>query len=365
MKRIYRFDSKAERNEGLFKWLWYRTFGEKFTFDPNLTTAQEIIDTAKSEYNMTIEQIGPETMLVTGVEGGVRTTGGDGRLDRAEYRHPSYVMCSLTRGFGGENRAFGSNITHNSHVTLRIQRGVLYRSDLHHERYGADHSKPTFVEVRLTPNQFAEMITNMNVGDGVPGTLMHENGKRIRFQPPYEETIVSEGQKGFREICGDVHKKFAKLEEEMDVILAKKNIGKADRERLSNITDIARRMLKDSLPFLASQIEEYGETVTTQARTAVDNAITTAMINLGGEKLAEKLSHGVLTPNGADRMLALDVTPQETALASPESDSVGESELVADLESLGAVECHECKRWGFPGHVCHGCGADLPDEEDA
>src|SRR5208337_4240325 len=104
-------------------------------------------------------------------------------MKREDYHDPSYAMVSFSRiSAGGEGLSlFGSSIKHHSAITLSIKQARLSRdTDLSHDWYFAENRFP-LIEVTLSPNQFAELLTSMNVGDGVPATLTLYNGQGYEY----------------------------------------------------------------------------------------------------------------------------------------------------------------------------------------
>ena len=61
---------------------------------------------------------------------------------------------------------FGSSIKHKDTIRLEISHGELERG-LNHDWY---HANKCIVECEMSQSQFAEAITSMNMGDGVPVT---------------------------------------------------------------------------------------------------------------------------------------------------------------------------------------------------
>jgi len=75
--------------------------------------------------------------------------------------HPSYGMVSFNRQQQTPPaNLFGSSIKHQTLISLTIRRGTKER-DLSRDWYFGGEE---LIEVLLSPNQFAEAITHMNMG---------------------------------------------------------------------------------------------------------------------------------------------------------------------------------------------------------
>jgi hypothetical protein len=139
--------------------------------------------------------------------------------------------------------------------------------------------------VDLSPAQFAELLTTMNVGGGVPGTMTRFNGQQIE---PYEET-EHEAQR-VKSYFADTMKQevaeFKKAQEEIESLLEnKKNLSKSDRERVNGILDRMIQHLESNTPFYLEQFEESTQKIVTQAKAEVDAFVTNAVVTTGLEAL--------------------------------------------------------------------------------
>ena len=107
---------------------------------------------------------------------------------------PSYGMISLARVNGGkEDEFFGSDVRVHNYIELTIHKGSVQRG------YGKDWFSGIdgeIIKVKLTPVQYAEMLTNMNCGYGVPCTIEFREGVGlIPFKPmPSKLDVIVEEQ---------------------------------------------------------------------------------------------------------------------------------------------------------------------------
>lgn len=85
-------------------------------------------------------------------------------------------IIQINRTYGGRTAMFGSSIEHDVVMKLSINTCEVDRS------FSTDRYFPVnnIIEIELTPAQYAEMITNLNHGVGVPCTITRFQGKLIK-----------------------------------------------------------------------------------------------------------------------------------------------------------------------------------------
>jgi hypothetical protein len=93
-----------------------------------------------------------------------------------EKKHPSFGMVSFSRCYGTNRRLFQSHVKNMTTVRLRIKQASVKHSLHQDHTYGEE----SLIEVELSPAQFAELLTSMNVGDGVPCTINYVNEKKLK-----------------------------------------------------------------------------------------------------------------------------------------------------------------------------------------
>lgn len=81
--------------------------------------------------------------------------------------HPAYGMLSFSRRTGGKQSLFGSSIEHKDVIAMTLRHGEVDRQ-LNRDWY---HGTEVIAEVEMSYAQFAEAITSMNIGTGVPVTI--------------------------------------------------------------------------------------------------------------------------------------------------------------------------------------------------
>jgi hypothetical protein len=191
--------------------------------------------------------------------------------------HESYGLIRFGRQQGGHNNLFGSSLTHSSRICLTISRGCVYRR-LNNDWYS---SGDELIEVYMSPAQFAEAITNQNMGVGVPCTLSYVNGVRMADCPERTESQLIKDD--FKEKMKEVVAKFDDSIKEINGVLAnKKTLTKADRETISNALSRLRMEVGQNVPFVHDQFDEATSKTIHEAKLEIE-AFYTHAITLAGK----------------------------------------------------------------------------------
>lgn len=147
--------------------------------------------------------------------------------------HPSYGTLLFSRRTGEKESLFGSSIQHRDTICMTlyhasIERG-LNRDWIHGDR--------VIAEVEMSYSQFAEAITTMNVGTGVPVTVRwtEKDGnippcdfvsKREQFENEFKEQrekVTRESQELIQEVTALFNQKGTLKKADKEAILAKLN----------------------------------------------------------------------------------------------------------------------------------------------
>lgn len=204
--------------------------------------------------------------------------------EETKERADSYGMLQINRISGNGNAVlFGSSITHNETIRLSIHPGTVTRT-LNHDWYYAE-GKP-FIEVEMSQAQFAEAITSMNMGSGVPVTIRRLNGKGVEHEGFINKRVQFEQE--FRERMEKLEKSLRHLTEESEELLRnKKSLNKGDRESILNELNRLKMEISSNIPFMMSSYNEQLDKTSKEAKAEIE-AFTINKINqLGITKLQE------------------------------------------------------------------------------
>lgn len=202
--------------------------------------------------------------------------------DEIKETHESYGMLRFSRFSGGNNIYFGSSITHSGGISLTIKRGGVARSLKNDWYFGKD----VVCEIEMSPSQFAEAITNMNCGDGVPCTIKYLTGKKME-NPPFTNKRL-QFEKEFKHSFDNLIEELKAITENAENLLSnKKPLNMSEKKEIISALQGCAAFMKYNLPFINQQFNEQMDKTVKEAKGEVDNLITHSITRLGIEKLNE------------------------------------------------------------------------------
>lgn len=204
------------------------------------------------------------------------------------YEHPSYAMIQFTRGMGTRSRRlFGSSLkSHYATIRMTVTQ-AFWEHDLHEDRY-FDAGKKRLIEVEMSAAQFAELITSMNVGSGVPCTLNYFNAKvgvdGFIEEPPDVETEVERVKSNFEADLKGMEATMRERRKEIEKLADK--LPAKSKEQLRVALDVMIQQLTSNIPFILEQFNEASERVVTSAKHDIEAFAMHALRAAGLEALA-------------------------------------------------------------------------------
>lgn len=203
-----------------------------------------------------------------------------------EYKeHPAYGAAMFNRQTGNAGRLFGSPLKdHSSTVSLTISRAVV-KHDL-----GQDWIHGTgreLIEVRFSAAQFADLLTNMNHGSGVPCTIERVGIDRMEGIPENEPVEHEKVVEAFKEQNQDTVDRLQDALKKVRELLKKPKLSKDDKDSIEWILGKALQDVKDNAPFMLQQFGEAATKVVTHAKAEVAAATRIVVERLGMQKLGE------------------------------------------------------------------------------
>lgn len=183
-----------------------------------------------------------------------------------EETHESYGMIAASRQkINPPHALFGSSIKHSSTISIHINTAMIGRN-LNQDWY---HKTGELIEVEISATQFAEFITSMNMGDGVPCTIRHVGGKKME-DPPYKSKRM-EFQQEFKEDMKDLGDRttvgFAEIK---DLLLAKDRLNKEDRKNVVNFIEGMMQQIRSNMPFVTEQFNRQINKTVSEARQEIE-----------------------------------------------------------------------------------------------
>lgn len=201
-------------------------------------------------------------------------------MDNEDIKHESYGMLQISRvNCGAGNPLFGSSIKHSNMIELSIHEGYLNR----HLNRDWFHAGKRIITIAMSYNQFADAMTNLNCGDGVPTTITYKDGKYVEKCPFISKN--EQHHEELRQAFEELQKKVTELSKQTDELLGKKTLNKADKESISKGIEYIRREMSSNLPFIQEQFEKQMDKTVTEAKSEIEGFMTTTILNAGIEAL--------------------------------------------------------------------------------
>ena len=181
-------------------------------------------------------------------------------------KHPSYGMLSFYRVTGAATPLFGSSIQHRDTIRLILKEGEVKRS-LNKDWYSG--GKELF-GIEMSLSQFAELITSLNMGDGIPVTILFtETQKRIESCP--FESKAELHQKEFQEHLKKTYEKSRVLLRQVsERFSTKKALTKKEKEEILTTLAILSNDIGSNIDFQLKQFQEQMEKTVQEAKGEIE-----------------------------------------------------------------------------------------------
>ena len=204
-------------------------------------------------------------------------------MDGTNTTHESYGIVGVSRRTGDPGNLFGSSIRHHNYVALTIKRATDNR-DLHRNWY---YGHESLIQIEMSNTQFAEMITSMNIGDGVPCTIRYVENKRMEDPPGISQRQVFEDE--FRADMQKVGDKISSAISEAEALLSNKgNVKIADRKKILGLLESITQDINSNMPFVQSQFNEVMDRTVLESKNEVEAFVTNKVTSLGIEALRDQ-----------------------------------------------------------------------------
>lgn len=203
------------------------------------------------------------------------------------YSDPSMVTVGFSRQNHGAIEGvslFGSSVKNHQVVSLRITQADLTRN-LSSDWIHGD-IKP-IIEVLLTPLQFAELLTTLNVGSGVPATLVQHNGERFDIPefPSHAEQFRDEIKYSLEAVVSRMREAEKAI---TDIIDDPKPVGKAVRKNIRDMVASYRNFIEEHIPFVISQFADQMNRTVVEAKAEVDAFVQETIVKTGIAELKKQ-----------------------------------------------------------------------------
>lgn len=208
--------------------------------------------------------------------------------------HPAGVTVQFSR-VSGSKEFFGSSVKSHSWIQLRIYKAKLESSFGHDQA----HQGEQLIEVDLSPSQFAELLTTMNYGCGVFGTMSYFNRKHIdKYEaPPSEMARTEEYVEKHLTHAFEQHK--ANIQRMRECIENSK-LPKKDKDAMLRDLGVDEH-LESNFSFYKERLRETSGKLIVQAKAEIESHINTSIQNAGLEHLRSSMPQVQLEGGGVKK----------------------------------------------------------------
>jgi len=199
--------------------------------------------------------------------------------------HPSYGLVKVSRIQGHPGPLFGSQLRdHGTFIGLKIKRGERSSHD------GRDWylSRGDLIEVWLSAAQFAELLTTMNMGSGVPCTIKRiwdDDGYHEVPPVPKDEAVESDRVNSeFKAKMSRLNVEFSEAIQGMLKFLDQKGpVPAGKKNEFKKLVEKIDREISANMPYWLKSFQESVEKTVVSAKSEVD-AMMTSVIQRAGLK---------------------------------------------------------------------------------
>lgn len=202
------------------------------------------------------------------------------KKERKQYTHPSFGMLRFSRIHGKSGYLFGTEIQSDNYIQLELSLGEMQR-DLSNDWF---YDRESMFRIKMSPNQFSELITTLNVGAGVPVTIQDVLGNEVE-QCTNVESKKTYTHTQFRQRMAEFIVEINNKSKEAERIIDKKTLSKDDRETLKRFYQRMAQEVKSNIPFFAECFQEVMDKIVLDAKSEIDSALLHSVISAGIEAL--------------------------------------------------------------------------------
>lgn len=202
--------------------------------------------------------------------------------DTEVLSHESFGQVQFIRTTGRAN-FYGSELEQDHYITLEVHGSEIHR-ELTQDRY---YNRERVLRLRMSSGQFSELITNMNMGSGIPCTLEYILNKKIEPLPKQEnrkEFVHRKFEDGMKIFGDSIRERQNKAKE----LVKKKTLSKDEMHQLQMHIEWLSAEVENNIPFFAKCFQETMDDVVFEAKTEIENAIQHKINTLGLNALHEQ-----------------------------------------------------------------------------
>ena len=153
----------------------------------------------------------------------------DDAMDGETVRHPAYGTIGFARRTGSRGEAlFGSSIEHRDTIAVTLRTGIVTRG-LNTDWFTGENE---IIEVEMSYSQFADAITSLNMGSGIPCTIRQMKGVGRLPDPEFQnkrDQYTQELKTQLNASSAEAKELYKNISE---ILTTKQSITKKDREEI-------------------------------------------------------------------------------------------------------------------------------------
>lgn len=214
-----------------------------------------------------------------------------GQHESARYTHPAFGLVTVTQWHGGgdaENtRMFGSDIGHNSGITLSFESAELIRDTLSQDRV---HGHGTLLEVTMSLSQWSRFVSSIGNGGGIPVTIRRKRGGDLIPCPQIAAPEASKREVHGEEMHAALKKRLDAMRSQVDKLGAMIADGKITKTTLKEAhSELSRHVdqLPGSVQFVYDQFARATEQVVNDAKTEFEVHVDGVASRLGYQQIRD------------------------------------------------------------------------------
>ena len=191
-----------------------------------------------------------------------------------KIKHPSFANLYIGRSqCSGQKALFGSSIKHHDTITLKIFPAFIDR-DLNMDRYFPE-ARP-YIEIEMSQSQFAQAITSLNMGAGVPVTLRRLHDQYIEPCPFVDKREQFNNE--FREDMNALTRKLTEATKHVEKLIEeKRTFNKADKDQILSALKSVTSQLASHYPYMYSMFNEQMDKTVTEAKAEIESHLQARM----------------------------------------------------------------------------------------
>ena len=215
-----------------------------------------------------------------------------------KYEDDAFGTIEISRINGNSGVMFGTETNPDSFINLKVSTASLNRT-LTNDYI---HTGKRIIELKMTQNQFSEMITNMNYAGGTPCTITFLNGKQI----PKLEKIPHINEYNYNEVKNnfvELNKNVVRYQNEILQLINKNKLSKNDKEDIQRKINGICQDIQTNTPFYLEMYREAMEKISSDVLSNTELKLQTKIQNLGIDSLKNTINKNIDINSNTTKLL--------------------------------------------------------------